>query len=384
MSGATQKLGVSRGVSHLVGGVALSLLASIANAAYQVNFQEPATKLAQTVSDLHMMMMYICGVIFVGVFGVMFYSIIKHRKAPGRVAATFHENTTVEILWTVIPTIILLVMVWPVTKALISMRDSTGADITIKATGYQWKWGYDYIKGEGEGIKFMSVLSTPRDQIEGKAPKGEHYLLEVDNHLVVPVGKKIRILTTAEDVIHAWYMPAFAVKQDAVPGFIRDTSFRAEREGTFRGQCAELCGKDHGFMPIVVDVVSEEKYVAWVAEQKTKMAALAEDPSKVWTMAELMARGEAVYTQTCAACHQANGKGLPPAFPALDGSKVATGPKEGHLNIVLNGKPGSAMAAFGKQLSDSEIAAVVTYERNAWGNKVGDLVQPGEVKALRK
>lgn len=384
MSGATQKLGVSRGGSHLVGGVALSLLASIANAAYQVNFQEPATKLAQTVSDLHMMMMYICGVIFVGVFGVMFYSIIKHRKAPGRVAATFHENTTVEILWTVIPTIILLVMVWPVTKALISMRDSTGADITIKATGYQWKWGYDYIKGEGEGIKFMSVLSTPRDQIEGKVPKGEHYLLEVDNHLVVPVGKKIRILTTAEDVIHAWYVPAFAVKQDAVPGFIRDTSFRAEREGTFRGQCAELCGKDHGFMPIVVDVVSEEKYVAWVAEQKTKMAALAEDPSKVWTMAELMARGEAVYTQTCAACHQANGKGLPPAFPALDGSKVATGPKEGHLGMVLNGKPGSAMAAFGKQLSDSEIAAVVTYERNAWGNKVGDLVQPGEVKALRK
>ncbi|MDD3381053.1 MAG: cytochrome c oxidase subunit II [Rugosibacter sp.] len=384
MSGATQKLGVSRGVSHLVGGVALSLLASIANAAYQVNFQEPATKLAQTVSDLHMMMMYICGVIFVGVFGVMFYSIIKHRKAPGRVAATFHENTTVEILWTVIPTIILLVMVWPVTKALISMRDSTGADITIKATGYQWKWGYDYIKGEGEGIKFMSVLSTPRDQIEGKAPKGEHYLLEVDNHLVVPVGKKIRILTTAEDVIHAWYVPAFAVKQDAVPGFIRDTSFRAEREGTFRGQCAELCGKDHGFMPIVVDVVSEEKYAVWVEEQKTKMAALAEDPSKVWTMAELMARGEVVYTQACAACHQANGKGLPPAFPALDGSKVATGPKEGHLNIVLNGKPGSAMAAFGKQLSDSEIAAVVTYERNAWGNKVGDLIQPGEVKALRK
>ncbi|MDD2947230.1 MAG: cytochrome c oxidase subunit II [Rugosibacter sp.] len=384
MSGATQKLGVSRGVSHLVGGVALSLLASIANAAYQVNFQEPATKLAHTVYDLHMMMMYICGVIFVGVFGVMFYSIIKHRKAPGRVAATFHENTTVEILWTVIPTIILLVMVWPVTKALISMRDSTGADITIKATGYQWKWGYDYIKGEGEGIKFMSVLSTPRDQIEGKAPKGEHYLLEVDNHLVVPVGKKIRILTTAEDVIHAWYMPAFAVKQDAVPGFIRDTSFRAEREGTFRGQCAELCGKDHGFMPIVVDVVSEEKYATWVAEQKTKMAALAEDPSKVWTMAELMARGEVVYTQACAACHQANGKGLPPAFPALDGSKVATGPKEGHLNIVLNGKPGSAMAAFGKQLSDSEIAAVVTYQRNAWGNKVGDLIQPGEVKVLRK
>ncbi len=289
-----------------------------------------------------------------------------------------------EILWTVIPTIILLVMVWPVTKALIAMRDSTSADITIKATGYQWKWGYDYVKGEGEGIKFKSALSTPRDQIEGKAPKGEHYLLEVDNHLVVPVGKKVRILTTAEDVIHAWFVPAFAVKQDAVPGFIRDTSFRADREGTFRGQCAELCGKDHGFMPIVVDVVSAEKYSAWVAEQKTKMAAVADDPAKVWTLDELKTRGESVYTQNCAACHQATGKGLPPAFPALDGSKIATGPKDAHLNIVLNGKPGTAMAAFGKQLSDAEIAAVVTYERNAWGNKVGDMMQPAEVKAARK
>jgi cytochrome c oxidase subunit 2 len=359
-------------------------LAQASNAAYQVNFQEPATKIAQDVYDLHMMMMYICCVIFVGVFGVMFYAIVKHRKAPGRVAATFHENTTVEILWTVIPSIILLVMAWPVTKTLISMRDATGADITIKATGYQWKWGYDYIKGEGEGIKFKSVLSTPREQIEGKATKGENYLLEVDNHLVVPVGKKIRILTTAEDVIHAWFVPAFAVKQDAIPGFIRDTSFRAEREGTFRGQCAELCGKDHGFMPIVVDVVSAEKYSAWVAEQKAKMAAVADDPSKVWTLDELKTRGEAVYAQNCSACHQPTGKGLPPAFPALDGSKVATGPKEVHLDRVLNGKAGTAMAAFGKQLSDAEIAAVVTYERNAWGNKVGDMVQPSEVKALRK
>ncbi|MDO9448847.1 MAG: cytochrome c oxidase subunit II, partial [Rugosibacter sp.] len=283
MTRAAQRVGVLR----LAGGVVLTLLVQVANAAYQVNFQEPATKLAQTVSDLHMMMMYICGVIFVGVFGVMFYSIVKHRKSSGRVAATFHENTTVEILWTVIPTIILLLIVWPITKTVVAMRDATGADITIKATGYQWKWGYDYIKGEGEGIKFMSTLSTPREQIEGKAPKGENYLLEVDNHLVVPVGKKIRILTTAEDVIHAWYVPAFAVKQDAIPGFIRDTSFRAEREGTFRGQCAELCGKDHGYMPIVVDVVSEEKYNTWVEEQKTRMTAEADDPSKVWTMDEL-------------------------------------------------------------------------------------------------
>lgn len=380
MSGSTQKLGVSR----LFAGLVLGLLAYSANAAYQVNFQEPATKLAHTVYDLHMMMMYICGVIFAGVFGVMFYSIVKHRKAPGRESATFHENTAVEILWTVIPTIILLVMVWPVTKALVSMRDATGADITIKATGYQWKWGYDYIKGEGEGIKFKSVLSTPREQIDGKVPKGEHYLLEVDNHLVVPVGKKVRILTTAEDVIHSWFVPALAVKQDAVPGFIRDTSFRAEREGTFRGQCAELCGKDHGFMPIVVDAVSQEKYSAWVAEQKAKMAAVADDPAKVWTLPELMARGEAVYLQNCAACHQPTGKGLPPAFPALDGSKIATGPKEGHIDRVVNGKPGTAMAAFGKQLSDAEIAAVITYERNAWGNKMGDIVQPAEIKSYAK
>ena len=264
------------------------------------------------------------------------------------------------------------------------MRDSTSADITIKATGYQWKWGYDYIKGEGEGIKFKSALSTPRDQIEGKAPKGEHYLLEVDNHLVVPVGKKVRILTTAEDVIHSWFIPAFAVKQDAIPGFIRDTSFRADREGTFRGQCAELCGKDHGFMPIVVDVVSAEKYSAWVAEQKAKISAVADDPAKVWTLDELKVRGESVYAQNCAACHQPTGKGLPPAFPALDGSKIATGPKDAHLDRVLNGKPGTAMAAFGKQLSDVEIAAVVTYERNAWGNKMGDMLQPAEVEAARK
>jgi len=369
---------------RLIGGLAVALMATLAQAAYQINFQEPATKLAQEVYDLHMMMMYICGAIFVGVFGVMFYSVFKHRKTSGRTPATFHENTTIEILWTVIPTIILLAMVWPVTKALIAMRDSSSADITIKATGYQWKWGYDYIKGEGEGIKFTSVLSTPRAQIQGKEPKGEHYLLETDNHLIVPVGKKIRILTTAEDVIHAWFVPAFAVKQDAIPGFIRDTSFRAEREGTFRGQCAELCGKDHGFMPIVVDVVSQEKYSAWVAEQKAKLAAQADDPNKTWTLEALKSRGEEVYAKNCAACHQPTGKGMPPAFPALDGSKIATGPMADHLDRVFNGKPGTAMVAFGKQLSDTEIAAVITYERNAWGNKMGDMLSPADVKALRK
>lgn len=374
----------ARAVARWISGTTLVVWTISAQAGYQLNFQEPATKLAREVYDLHVMMMYICGAIFVGVFGVMFYSVLKHRKSSGRTAATFHENTTVELVWTVIPTIILIAMVWPVTKTLIAMRDASSADITIKATGYQWKWGYDYLKGEGEGIKFMSVLSTPRDQIEGRSPKGEHYLLETDNNVVVPVGKKIRILTTAEDVIHSWFVPAFAVKQDAVPGFIRDTSFRAEREGIFRGQCAELCGKDHGFMPIVVEVVSPEKYSAWVAEQKAKMAAVAEDPNKVWTLGELKQRGESVYMQNCAACHQSTGKGLPPAFPALDGSKVATGPKGDHLNIVLNGKAGTAMQSFGKQLSDTDIAAVLTYERNSWGNKVGDMVLPAEVKAARK
>jgi cytochrome c oxidase subunit 2 len=256
--------------------------------------------------------------------------------------------------------------------------------MTIKVTGYQWKWGYDYIKGEGEGISFLSQLKTPRDQIEGTATKGENYLLEVDNEVVVPVGKKVRILTTAADVIHSWGVPAFAVKQDAIPGFIRDTHFRADKIGTYRGQCVELCGKEHGFMPIVVRVVSAEDYTKWVDGEKKKLAALADDPTKTYTLDELKSRGEKAYAANCVACHQATGKGMPPAFPALDGSKIATGAKDEHILMVLNGKAGTAMAAFGKQLSDTEIAAVVTYERNSWGNKTGEAIQPADVKALRK
>jgi cytochrome c oxidase subunit 2 len=349
------------------------------------NFQTPATKIAQGVSDLHLLMMAIILVIFVAVFGVMFYSIYAHRRSVGHKAAQFHENTTVEVLWTVVPTLILILMAWPATTHLLAVRDTAQPDITIKATGYQWKWGYDYLKGEGEGIHFVSNLTTPQDQILGKAPKGEHYLLETDTHLVVPVGKKIRILTTAADVIHAWYVPALAVKQDAIPGFIRDTAFRADREGVFRGQCAELCGKDHGFMPIVVEVVSQEKYSAWVGEQKKKLAAAAEDPNKKWELAELRARGEKVYAANCVACHQANGKGVQGAFPALDGSKIANGPLADKLAIVLNGKAGTAMQAFGKQLSPTDIAAVITYISNAWSNKAADnIVQPAEVLAARK
>jgi cytochrome c oxidase subunit 2 len=352
--------------------------------ALEWNLQPAATQLADDIHDLHEYVMALIVLIFVGVFGVMFYSVFAHRKSQGHKAANFHENTTVEIIWTIIPLLILVVIAWPATRAVIAQKDTSNSDMTIKVTGYQWKWGYDYLKGEGEGISFMSQLATPRDQIEGKAAKGEHYLLEVDNELVVPVGKKVRILTTAADVIHAWGIPAFGAKQDAIPGFIRDIHFRAQKVGVYRGQCVELCGKEHGFMPIVVRVVSAADYAAWVGEQKKKIAAAADDPTKVFTLDELKARGEKVYAANCVACHQATGKGMPPAFPPLDGSKIANGPKGAHLDIVINGKPNTAMAAFGKQLNDTEIAAVVTYERNTWGNKTGDLVQPAEIKPLRK
>jgi cytochrome c oxidase subunit 2 len=362
---------------------ALAVFASLANAAWELNLQMPVTALARRVYDLHTLLTWVIFIIFVGVFAVVTWSIIFHRKSRGHKAADFHDNTTVEIVWTIVPTLVLIAIAFPATSALVEMRDSSQPDLTIKATGYQWKWGYEYVTGDAAGVKFMSVMSTPREQIDNKAPKGEHYLLEVDHPLVVPVGKKVRVLLTATDVIHNWSVPAFAVKTDAVPGFLRDTWFRAEKEGTYRGQCSELCGKDHGFMPVVVEVVSAEKYATWVAQQKAAMAAVTDDPAKVWKMDELMARGEKVYAANCAACHQPNGAGLPPAFPALDGSKIAKGPKAGHLDIVLKGKPGTAMAAFGAQLSDTDIAAVVAYERNAWSNKLGELIQPAEVKALR-
>lgn len=356
---------------------------SSALAAYQLNMQTPVTRLGEAVYDLHTMMLIICGVIFVAVFGVMFYSLYAHRRSRGHQPANFHENTLVEVVWTVIPFFILIGMAWPVTKTLLSMRDTSNPDLTVKVTGYQWKWGYDYIKGEGEGIRFVSTLSTPQDQIRNRAEKGEHYLLEVDNPMVVPVGRKVRVLTTANDVIHAWWVPALAVKQDAVPGFIRDTWFKAEKEGVYRGNCAELCGKDHGYMPIEVHVLSQEKYAAWVAEQKQKMAALADDPNKVWSLDELKVRGEKVYAANCVACHQATGKGAPPAFPPLDGSKVVTGPRAAQIDTVLKGKPGTAMAAFGKQLNDVELAAVITYTRNTWSNATGEAIQPADIRNAR-
>jgi cytochrome c oxidase subunit II len=374
-----------RKIGHwaLIAGV-LALAAAGSAHALEWNLQPAATKIAEDIHTLHEYVMLLIVVIFVGVFGVMFYSVFAHRKSQGHKAANFHENTTVEIIWTVIPLLILIVIAWPATRSVIAQKDTTSSDMTIKVTGIQWKWGYDYIKGEGEGISFVSQLATPRDQIEGRAEKGEHYLLEVDNELVVPVGKKVRILTTAADVIHSWGLNAFGIKQDAIPGFIRDTHFTATKIGTYRGQCVELCGKEHGFMPIVVKVVSAADYTAWVGEQKKKIAAAADDPSKVWTLDDLKARGEKVYASNCVACHQATGKGMPPAFPPLDGSKIATGPKADHLNIVINGKPNTAMAAFGKQLNDTDIAAVVTFERNSWSNKTGEVIQPAEIKPLRK
>jgi len=366
-----------------IGAALLALHAGTAAAAYQLNLTPGVTKTSQMIYDLHNLMMWIIVVIFVGVFAVMFWSVYAHRKSVGHKAANFHENTTVELVWTIVPFIILIFMAWPATKGLLSVRDTSSPDMTIKVTGYQWKWGYDYIKGEGEGISFLSQLATPHDQIYGTEPKGENYLLETDNHVVVPVGKKVRVLTTAADVIHAWFVPDLAVKQDAIPGFVRDTWFRAEKEGVFRGQCAELCGKDHGFMPIVVEVVSAEKYTAWVADKKKQMAAAQDDPNKKWELAEMKARGEKVYAAQCLACHQANGQGIKGSFPALDGSKLVIGPKDAAIKLVLNGKPGTAMAAFGKQLSDTEIAAAITYTRNNWGNKLGDVVQPSDVAAAR-
>jgi len=348
------------------------------------NLQPPVTEVAGQIYDLHTLMLIICLVIFVGVFGVMFWAVFRHRKSRGAVAANFHENTAVEIAWTVVPVLILLGMAWPATKTVIAMKDTSDPDLTIKATGYQWKWGYDYLQGEGAGIRLVSNLSTPREQIEGAAPKGEAYLLEVDNPLVVPVGKKVRILTTAADVIHSWWVPAFGVKQDAIPGFIRDTWFRAEQEGIYRGNCAELCGRDHGFMPIEVHVVSAAAYSAWVRERQAASAAgAAADDSREFTLAELMARGATVYATHCAACHQANGQGLPPAFPALDGSPVVQGDPASQIAVVLEGRPGTAMAAFGKLLSDADIAAAITYTRNSWSNSSGEAVQPTDIAAAR-
>ena len=349
----------------------------------QLNLHPPVTKIAEEQVWLHWFMLIICTVIFVAVFGVMFYSVWKHRKSVGHKAANFHESVKVEIAWTIVPFVIVILMALPATKAVVASKDTSNADLTIKATGYQWKWGYDYIKGEGEGIGFVSTLDNAQREMSnsGKPEPTDDYLLKVDNPLVVPVGKKIRIITTSNDVIHSFAVNSFGIKQDAIPGFVRDTWFRAEKTGDFHGQCQELCGKEHAYMPIHVKVVSAEDYTAWVADQNKKMAAKQDDPSKVWTLAELTQKGEKIYTANCQVCHQANGKGAGPIKP-LDGAAVvldADASKQ--IKVLLNGQ-NNAMPSW-KQLSDTEIASVISFTKNNWSNKTGQMVQPADVHAAR-
>jgi len=367
--------GAAHAVQDLPGGPAVN----------QLNLHPPATKIAQEQHFLHWMMLIICTVIFIGVFAVMFYSIWKHRKSRGAQAANFHESVTVEIVWTIVPFIIVILMALPATKVLVAQKDTTNADLTVKVTGYQWKWGYDYLSGEGEGIAFISTIDSSHRAMSdsgdvSNAP--DDYLLRVDNPMVVPVGKKVRVITTAADVIHSFMVPAFGIKQDAIPGFVRDTWFRAEKEGDFYGQCAELCGKEHAYMPIHVKVVSAHEYARWVEEQYKIAAAKLDDPTRVWTLEEILPRGEKVYAANCAVCHQANGKGAG-AIKPLDGSEtVKAEDPTGQIQTVLHGAADGAMPSWA-QLSDTDLAAVITYTKNAWSNRTGQLVQPAEVVAQR-
>ena len=365
--------GVALAVNDLPGGPKVN----------QLDLHAPVTKIGVQQVFLHDFMLIVCLVIFVAVFGVMFYSILKHRKSVGHKAANFHESVTVEIVWTVVPLLIVIAMGAMATRTVVAMKDTSNADLTIKATGHQWKWGYDYIKGEGEGINFYQTLdASHRAMSDSGKPSGDNYLLKVDYPLVVPVDKKVRIITTANDVIHAWMVPSLGVKQDAIPGFVRDTWFRAEKTGDFYGQCAELCGKEHAYMPIHVKVVSQSDYALWVDGKKKELAALADDPSKEWKLEELVARGEKVYNANCAACHKADGKGAGP-IKALDGSALVLNDPKAQIGILLNGAANGAMPAW-KQLSDTEIAAVISYTKNSWSNKTGKLVQPAEIVAARK
>lgn len=359
---------------------------AVADGEAKFGFQTPQTIVAHQIYDLHLVVLGIVVLIAVTVFAVIAYAMLRHRRSLGHQAKQFEDNMAVQVLWTAIPLLIVVGLAFPASRTVIAMKDTSSPDMTIKITGYQWKWRYDYL---GEDVSFYSDLSTPREQIENKAPKGENYLLEVDNPMVVPVGKKVRILVTANDVIHSWWVPAFGVKQDAIVGFVRDSWFTVDTPGVYRGQCTELCGKDHGFMPIVVQAVPEEKYRTWLTEQQTKgkaaIAAASAAAGKTYALDELKTEGEKVYGRSCAACHQANGQGVPGAFPALAHGAITTGPVAGHIDIVLNGsKKNPAMAAWKGQLSDLEIAAVITYERNAFGNAIGDVVQPSQIEAAAK
>ncbi len=360
----------------------LLLVSNAVFADTQLNLTEGVSPVSHDIFELHMTLFWICVGIGIIVFGVMLYSIINHRKSLGVKPAEFHEHLSLEIFWSIIPFVILAVMAVPATKVLINMSNTENEDLTIKITGYQWKWHYEYLE---DGVSFYSNLSTPYDQMFKNAPKDEHYLREVDHPLIVPIHKKIRFLVTSNDVIHSWWVPDLGVKRDAVPGFINEAWARVEKPGIYYGQCAELCGMNHAYMPIVVVATTEDQYKDWVAEQKGgKKGGAAEDLNKQWTLKELTQRGEEVYNRVCAACHQPTGVGMPPTFPALKGSKVATGPEADHINTVLNGRPGTAMQAFKDQLSAVELAAVITYERNAFGNNTNTMVQPIQIQAAKE
>lgn len=381
----------------------LFLFPELSRAALAINLPPPATVVAHEIYDLHTLILLVCLFIFVVVFGFMFYALYKHRKSVGHKASQFSSNTRLEYAWTIVPLLILVGMAYPTTKTIIFMNDTETHDMNIKVTGQQWRWEYEYMD---EDVRFTSNLSTPRDQIDNKAAKGAHYLLEVDRPMVVPVGKKVRLLLTATDVIHSWWIPEFGVKKDAIPGFINETWFQVDKPGTYRGQCAELCGVGHGFMPIVVQAMEEPEYQAWLTEQKTLLAAAKEASSQTYTMDELKAHGEKVFNTNCAVCHQANGQGMGGVFPPLiDGApfkasadtakrlaergfwkdgKIILGTVKDHMDIVIHGIAGSTMPPFGGQLSDLDIAAVIAYERNSWGNQAGEIIQPSEVTPLRK
>jgi cytochrome c oxidase subunit 2 len=363
---------------------ALMTLSTNLQAAWELNMTQGVTQISRDTYDLHMQMLWWCIAIGLVVFGVMLWSIINHRKSNGAVAGTFHESTKVEILWTIVPFIILTLMAIPATRVLTEAYDSSESDLDIQVTGYQWRWEYRYLREDAseEEVSFYSMLSTPRDQINNALPKEEHYLLEVDKPLVIPVNKKVRFLITSNDVIHAWWVPAFAVKRDAIPGFINEAWAIAEEPGIYRGQCAELCGLEHGFMPIVVHAVPQEEYDAWYAEQQQAVAATRAAANNVVTMSAALEQGEGIYNSTCITCHQPNGTGLPPAFPALAGSAVANGDVEANIRLLINGVPGTAMAAYGRQLNPVELSAIITYIRNSFGNSTGDLVQPADVNAI--
>ncbi|MDJ0739390.1 MAG: cytochrome c oxidase subunit II [Gammaproteobacteria bacterium] len=346
------------------------------------------TETSKSVYELHMIIFWVCCAIGVVVFGAMIWSMIHHRKSKGAVAAQFHESTTMEILWTVVPIVILVSMAIPATTTLLAMEDTSNADMTIKVTGLQWKWKYDYVDGEAAGVSFVSSLHPKHNEARllgadvDLSQFGDQYLLDVDNPLVIPTGQKVRFLLTAADVIHAWWVPDLGWKKDAIPGFVNEAWTKVDEPGVYRGQCAELCGKDHGFMPIVVIAKAPEDYAKWVSEQQASIAAANASADREWTMDELMAKGEQVYTTSCAACHQANGQGLPPTFPAIAGSAIATGEPDAHIGLVLNGKAGTAMAAYRDVLNDVDLAAVLTYQRNAFGNSAS-AIQPAAVKAAR-